>query len=222
MPSLRAGTVPSNRKELMDNTREKSAAGFYDITKTWFEADTFPAHAPFSVGPDAPASQDTGPVIVGTDAAADEVDMDNVSSIPIHNPDVVTQDNTLDGPTAQDTNEYVNFEEGSHMPPMLNVQTDGLRRSPRIAKLNRPWYKCNLIAKYFCALALASSFQWTPTLSGVYTGAENMVLSAVHSYHSANQLFDDTLNSLHPTVCVGWTQVFFLFYFLSLFWHVIE
>ena len=25
-----------------------------------------------------------------------------------------------------------------------------------------------------------------------------MVLSAVHSYHSANQLFADTLNSLHP------------------------
>ena len=187
MPSLRAGTVPSNRKELMDNTREKSAAGFYDITKTWFEADTFPAHALPSAGLDAPASQDTGPVIVGTDAAADEADADNISSIPIHKPDVVTQDNTLDGPTAQDTNEYVNFKEGSHMPPMLNLQTDGLRRSPRITKLNRPWYKCNLIAKKKCALALDSSFQWTPTLSGVYTGTENMVHILCSTFISFSQ-----------------------------------
>ena len=48
VPSLRAGTVPSNWKELVDNTREKSADRFYDITKTWFEADTSPAHAPTS------------------------------------------------------------------------------------------------------------------------------------------------------------------------------
>ena len=44
VPSLRAGTVPSNWKELVDNTREKSADGFYDITKTWFEADHDDSH----------------------------------------------------------------------------------------------------------------------------------------------------------------------------------
>ena len=190
--------MPSNWKELLDNTREKSADGFYDITKTRFEVDTSPTHAPPSSGPDAPTSQDAGTVIVGTDTAADEADADNVSSIPIHNPNVVTQDDTLDEPTTQDTNKYVNFEEGSHMPPMLNLHTAGLRRSPRIVKLKRPWYKCKLIAKCLCALALASSFQWTLTLPGVYTGAENIVFSAVHSCHSANQLFDDTLNLLHP------------------------
>ena len=83
MPTLGAGTVPSNPKELVDNTRETSADGFYDITRTWFEADTSPAHAPPSERPDAPASQEADPVVVGTDAAADEADTDNVSSIPI-------------------------------------------------------------------------------------------------------------------------------------------
>ena len=136
--SLRTGTVPSNWKELVDNTREKPADEFYDTTKTWFEADSPAPRAPLSAGPDAPDSRDAGPEIVGTDAAAGNADADNVSSIPVHNPNVVTQDDTLDEPTTQDTNEYVNFEEGSQMPPMLNLQTARLRRSSGIAKLKRP------------------------------------------------------------------------------------
>ena len=39
VPSLRTGTVPSNWKKLVDNSREKSTDGFYDITKSWFEAE---------------------------------------------------------------------------------------------------------------------------------------------------------------------------------------
>ena len=146
--------MPSNWKELVDNTRGKSADGFYDITKTWFEADSPPTPLPTHH-----RAQDQMPlipntlapyVIVGTDATAGEADADNVSSIPVHNPNVVTQDDTLNEPTTQDTNEYVNFEEGSKMPLVLNLQTAGLRRSPRIAKLKRPWYKCNLVAFFLC------------------------------------------------------------------------
>ena len=44
VPSLREGTVPSNWEELVVNTREKSADGFYDITKTWFDADQSDPH----------------------------------------------------------------------------------------------------------------------------------------------------------------------------------
>ena len=151
VPSLRVGTVPSNWKELVDNTRESQQMGsMYDIMKTRFEADSPVPHAPPSAGLDAPDSQDAGPEIVGTVAAAGDADDDNVSSIPVHNPNVVTQDDTLNEPTTQDTNEYVNFEEGSKMPLVLNLQTAGLRRSPRIAKLKRPWYKCNLVAFFLC------------------------------------------------------------------------
>ena len=181
VPSLRVGTVPSNWKELVDNTRESQQMGsMYDIMKTRFEADSPVPHAPPSAGLDAPDSQDAGPEIVGTVAAAGDADDDNVSSIPVHNPNMVTQDDTLDEPTTQDINECVNFEEGSQMPPVLNLQTAGLRRSPRIAKLKRPWYKCNLIAKCSCALTAAATFQWTPILSGVtgvYASSENMIFS---------------------------------------------
>ena len=56
-----------------------------------------------------------------------------------------------------------------------------------------------LLQNAFCAFAAAATSQLTPTLSGVHTSSENMSFSVVHSYHLANQLFDDTLNLLHPT-----------------------
>ena len=34
VPHLRAGTVPENWKQLVDNSQEKSVEGFYDLTKT--------------------------------------------------------------------------------------------------------------------------------------------------------------------------------------------
>ena len=212
VPILRAGTVPSNWEELVVNTREKSADGFYDITKTWFDADQSDPHV-------LPNTDSASSDLQVTDQASIEVEtadgidlrpyvdkdnpdsapvIDSIASAPGQDTNLITQDDTMDESTTHDTNDFVNFGGESEMPPMLNLQTAGLRRSPRIAKLKRPWYKCNLIAKCFCAITVAATLQWTPTLSQVYSGAENMVFSAAHSYHSANQLFDDTLNSLHP------------------------
>ena len=135
------------------------------------------------------------------DSAVPDIDMDTDSTATTQesiDPMQFTPDNTLDEDSNQSTDNFVGFGEGSDMPPMLNLQTAGLSRSPRTTKLKRPWYKCNLISKLFCILTMTTTLQLTPTLSDVYTGAENMVFSAVHSYHATNQLFDDTLNSLHP------------------------
>ena len=41
--SLRAGTVPNNLQQLLNNSRKKSTTGFYDLTKTWFEANSDPS-----------------------------------------------------------------------------------------------------------------------------------------------------------------------------------
>ena len=40
VPHLRAGSVPENWKQLVDNSCEKSVEGFYDLTKTWFEGES--------------------------------------------------------------------------------------------------------------------------------------------------------------------------------------
>ena len=101
------------------------------------------------------------------------------------------------------TDNFVEFGTDSNMPPILNLETAGLRRSPRLAaKKERPWYKCNLIAKCFCVLALATSYNWAPTCNDLHSSAEQLVFTTVNSFHSANQLFDDTLNSLDPMALV--------------------
>lgn len=40
VPHLRAGTVPENWSDLVQNFLQKSFDGFYDVTKTWFESDS--------------------------------------------------------------------------------------------------------------------------------------------------------------------------------------
>ena len=42
VPHLRAGTVPDNWAQLVQNSREKSVDGFYDVTKTWYEGSFDP------------------------------------------------------------------------------------------------------------------------------------------------------------------------------------
>lgn len=118
-----------------------------------------------------------------------------------------TSDDNMGADNISTTDTLVDFGEASSMPPMLNLQTAGLRRSPRIAALKiKPWYKCNLISKCFCVLSVAATLQWTPTLNGLYSSTKHLVFATVNSYHSANQLFDNTLNSLHPMVLVAEKQ----------------
>ena len=39
VPFLRAGTIPTNWKDLVEHSRESSADGFVDLTKTWFAGE---------------------------------------------------------------------------------------------------------------------------------------------------------------------------------------
>ena len=87
----------------------------------------------------------------------------------------------------------------SKMPPILDLQQAGLRRSPRIAaQQKKPWYKCNLIAKSFCFLTVATTLHWAPSFNSLHSSGQNLVYATVNSFHSANQNFDNTLNMLHP------------------------
>ena len=55
VPHLRAGTVPLNWAELVQNSREKNFDGFFDVTKTWFSGEHDPS-----------ADEDTGiPLVEG-------------------------------------------------------------------------------------------------------------------------------------------------------------
>ena len=60
VPNLRAGSMPENWKILVQNSREKSADDFYDVTKTWFE------------GAIDPSDTRSEPIVLPTDSRAAE------------------------------------------------------------------------------------------------------------------------------------------------------
>ena len=103
--------------------------------------------------------------------------------------------------------EFVSFEAGSLMPPMRNLKTAGLRRSPRIAAQERkPWHRCNAIYKCFCVLSVAAVLSWSPDASSLHSRGQNLVFATVDSFHAANQNFDSTLNNLHPMALLAEKQ----------------
>ena len=107
-------------------------------------------------------------------------------------------------------NKFVSFEYtevGSLMPPMLDLKTAGLRRSPRIAAHEqKPWYKCNVIYKCFCVLSVAAVLSWSPDASSLHSRGQNLVFATVNSFHSANQNFENTLKILHPMALLAEKQ----------------
>ena len=84
---------------------------------------------------------------------------ENIEDHPDNSPD----DESVDTSSEQTST----FDSG--MPPMLNLQTAGLRRSPRLAaQKSTPWYKSNLIARCFCVLMVATTLSWTPSLDSLH------------------------------------------------------
>ena len=62
----------------------------------------------------------------------------------------------------------------------------------------------------FCVLTVATTLNWAPETNVLHAPAQQLVLIAVNSYHSANQLFDDTLNSLHPMASLAKKEEMYL------------
>ena len=99
-------------------------------------------------------------------------------------------------PAGDNPNTISTFE--SSMPSMLNLQTAGLRRSSRIASQeSKPSYSC-MISRCFCLLATVITILGAPSINTMYSGCQNMKFATVHAFHAANQVFDNTLNVLHP------------------------
>ena len=99
---------------------------------------------------------------------------------------------------------FVSFKSESLMPPMRNLKTAGLRKSPRIsAQEQKPWFKCNVIFKCVRVLSVATVLSWSPDASSLHSKEQNLVFAMVNLSHSSNQNFDNILNSLHPTALLA-------------------
>ena len=51
--------------------------------------------------------------------------------------------------------------------------------------------------KCFCVFGVAMTSLWTPGGNYLYCQTQKLVFASVNTFHSANQIFDSTLNALH-------------------------
>jgi len=226
VPHLRAGTVPENWKQLVDNSREKSIEGFYDLTKTWFEGETdltadsptqplMQSSDPHDVATrEENATADTSledtatPVATREEDAAATNPIDEVASPNIAADESVAAANPFDDvalPSEYSTSSHSDdvVDTDSNMPPIVDLSTAGLRRSPRIAAqqtatAHTSWFTVNTIMKCFCVLGLTLASCWSPEPSNLHDRVQNLIFATVNSFHSAHMNFDNTLNMLHP------------------------
>ena len=121
---LRKGTVPSNWKTLVDNSREKNTDEFYNLTKTWFEPET-----------DETAEEIIEPsIVVNKGAITNEGAIANKGATPTEDASVSQNVNIIedDDPSIQDSEGETGGDD-MIMPEMVNLESAGLRRSERVA-----------------------------------------------------------------------------------------
>ncbi|KAL7462696.1 hypothetical protein ACHAXS_003067 [Conticribra weissflogii] len=133
VPYLRKGTVPPNWADLVMNSAERTTTELYDLTKTWFEAHSDEtadeiilspkSSAPSLTSVGAHASPNKGDLPLST---KDAISFEHEGNVSSHLP-IITQSQDSKG------DEMANLQ----MPPMVNLETAGLRRSPRLQKMNQ-------------------------------------------------------------------------------------
>ena len=191
VPHLRKGTVPPNWAKLVEGSREKTTSEFYDLSKTWFES----------------TSDETADEIIHPESTADEGD-DLVPPIPSANEGdgtsqipTVTQDSEgATSPTHSQASEGDDDTDDLCMPEMINLETAGHRRSPRLAA--QPPKKYNFFSmatKKFCAFGLLVLAAISSPVTA-FSHGHACVNSAVYKCNMINANFDGTLNEIHHMV----------------------
>ena len=114
-------------------------------------------------------------------------------------PIVPTMDqDEFDATMNQDDIDTLCFDETSHMPPIVDLSSSGLRRSRRIAGKKPEKHHAISFFTKICALGLVlTTSLWSSEPSYLYSSAQNLAFATVNSFHAANQSFDGTLNGIH-------------------------
>ena len=153
VPHLRAGTVPENWANLVNNSRQKSTEGFYDITKTWFDGEVdITADSPATPIPSA-AMQQPSAAMQQLAAAMQQPAAKQQPLCAIQQPattqqpqafmqqpaamqpfslaksPIFKQNSSYQSPNLQDTanidNGQIEFNKNSSMPPIIDLATAG-------------------------------------------------------------------------------------------------
>ncbi|KAL7464856.1 hypothetical protein ACHAXS_005184 [Conticribra weissflogii] len=217
VPHLRKGTVPPNWARLVKHSSEKTTKEFVDLSKTWFEGvpdeaagelvdnqspetQNNPTPPINHEGESPPSSRNEGEVFT-TPSNEGESGISRLnnqgSSLPI-----ISQSQTDEEDTAPTNPTVDEGEDGLIMPEIINFETAGLRRSPRLAaemeKKNRNGMSFVSILTKICAFGtiLATSLQ--PGI--VFSHSQASVNGIINKFEVVNANFDGTLNAMHHMV----------------------
>ena len=200
VPHLRKGTVPPNWEKLVTGSREKSTTEHYDLTKTWFE----------------PSSDETANEILTVESAANEggnissTPNEGASSVRIPNegasPTVtfdsiptVTQDSEGESIPPQSQASEGDGGNNLFMPDMINLETAGNRRSPRLSSQKQKNYSLFSAASRFCTAGLVLATLLCSPVT-VFSHGQACINTAVHQCNMVNANFDGTFNEIHHMV----------------------
>ena len=84
------------------------------------------------------------------------------------------------------------------MPPMVDLASQCLRRSPRLANQERKNHVCSMLKK-FCSFGMVLAAALSEPLN-VFFHTHACVKSAIYQCATVNANFDQTLNSIHHIV----------------------
>ncbi len=164
VPYLRSGNTPSNWETLVQTASEKVTSESYDLAQTW------------ALEPVQAIPQD---VILNSEGANDQDTTPRRTNISRRGRNI-----------SSDTNASTSIGQrgSSHMPPMVNLETSGLRRSDRS---RTPTRRFGFFSK-FCLLtmsALSMHRSLRPT---------SFVSRVMNQLEKVNLNFDGTSNVTHP------------------------
>ena len=156
----------------------------------------------------APATSvsEVGPAFAPVTAASEGGSTPSASASSRHNISAVSQD-IDDAPVVREESKGGDYDvpsdEGDDltMPHMVDLASQGLRRSPRLANQERKNYACSMLKK-FCAFGMVLVAVLSQPLH-VFSHAHACVKSAVYQCATVNANFDQTLNSIHHMVLVA-------------------
>ena len=125
----------------------------------------------------------------------------DLSDSSVKEPDILTSDQPLSHGIASTPENFGDHNSpsdlksfsDSNMPPIIDLASAGLRRLSRTR--SKP-ARLSFFAKV-CAFGAILAGPWSPDPTILHDRAQNIVFAAVRGFHSANQIFDGTLNSLH-------------------------
>ncbi len=154
---LQKQEVPPDWAKLVLNFSEKTTNEFYDLTKTWFCGQSDEDADEIIMSPNKEAS----PLV--SKGGNDSLHLGPDSTLST--PPIISQMQSSDGDSPSPASPNSKGGDNISMPTMINLETAGLRRPPRIAEKNKSRMSFTTIITKLCVFRTVLSSCLQPTFA---------------------------------------------------------